>query len=263
MNNVAALQNQLALDVQQRMKSIESLLEGTSDAPSKPDPEVEYWKAQIRKLSEGGPPTTSQSHNDKISADKPKKVTSRDRRDSERQQALKTSYELAQEGIHHPYDRVLAMAKEGNTLNQSMKSMSVQPQRSASRRAPQSTANPISSGIHAPQTKNPHLHRGAVPVGHSGWFRAFDPKTGRPYLFNPKTKETKWEHHKKKSKPKQSLGVPEAAPAPSRSSAPQKVRKTTKSLCMKCFDTDCKCDPRQKAKSQLCSVCFDIPCKCR
>ena len=261
MNNVAALQNQLALDVQQRMKSIESLLEGTSDAPSKPDPEVEYWKAQIRKLSEGGPPTTSQSHNDKISADKPKRVTSRDRRDSERQQALKTSYELAQEGIHHPYDRVLAMAKEGNTLNQSMKSMSVQPQRSASRRAPQSTANPISSGIHAPQTKNPHLHRGAVPVGHSGWFRAFDPKTGRPYLFNPKTKETKWEHHKSKSKPKQPVNVPKAAPAPSRARAPQKC-KTSKSLCMKCFDTDCKCDPRQKAKSQLCSVCFDIPCRC-
>ena len=68
MNNVAALQNQLAFDVQRRMKSIESLLEGNSDAPSKPDPEVEYWKAQIRKLSEGGPPTTSQSHNDKISA---------------------------------------------------------------------------------------------------------------------------------------------------------------------------------------------------
>ena len=261
MNNVAALQNQLALDVQQRMKSIESLLEGNSDAPSKPDPEVEYWRAQIRKLSEGGPPTTSQSNNRKFSADKPKKVTSRDRRDSERQQALKTSYELAQEGMDHPYDRVLAMAKEGNTLNQSMQSMSVQPQRSISPRAP-STAS-TSSSMHAPQTKNPHLHRGAVPVGHSGWFRAFDPKTGRPYLFNPKTKETKWEHHKKKSKPKQSLGVPEAAPAPSRSSAPQKVRKTSKSLCMKCFDTDCKCDPRQKAKSQLCSVCFDIPCKCR
>ena len=82
MNNVAALQNQLAFDVQQRMKSIESLLEGNSDAPSKPDPEVEYWRAQIRKLSEGGPPTTSQSNNRKFSADKPKKVTSRDRRDS-------------------------------------------------------------------------------------------------------------------------------------------------------------------------------------
>ena len=74
MNNVAALQNQLAFDVQQRMKSIESLLEGNSDAPSKPDPEVEYWRAQIRKLSEGGPPTTSQSNNRKFSADKPDKI---------------------------------------------------------------------------------------------------------------------------------------------------------------------------------------------
>ena len=261
MNNVAALQNQLALDVQKRMQSIESLLEGNSDAPSKPDPEVEYWKAQIRKLSEGGPPPTSQSKSGKRSSDGPKRVTSRDRRDSERQQALKTSYELAQEGMNHPYDRVLALAKEGNTLNQSMQSMSMQPQRSASPRAP-STASRTPSSMHAPQTKNPHLHRGAVPVGHSGWFRAFDPKTGRPYLFNPETKETKWEHHKRKSKPKESTVAPRAAPAPSRARAPQKS-KTSKSLCMKCFDTDCKCDPRQKAKSQLCSVCFDIPCKCK
>ena len=60
MNNVAALQNQLAFDVQQRMKSIESLLEGTSDAPSKPDPEVEYWKAPLESYQKGPPPLHSQ-----------------------------------------------------------------------------------------------------------------------------------------------------------------------------------------------------------
>ena len=39
MNNVAALQNQLALDVAQRMQSIEDLLDGKNAAPSKPDPD--------------------------------------------------------------------------------------------------------------------------------------------------------------------------------------------------------------------------------
>ena len=50
MNNVAALQNQLALDVAQRMQSIEDLLDGKNAAPSKPDPEVEAWKALLFDL---------------------------------------------------------------------------------------------------------------------------------------------------------------------------------------------------------------------
>ena len=37
MNNVAALQNQLALDVAQRMQSIEDLLDGKNAAPTKPE----------------------------------------------------------------------------------------------------------------------------------------------------------------------------------------------------------------------------------
>ena len=201
MNNVAALQNQLALDVAQRMQSIEDLLDGKNAAPSKPDPEVEAWKAKIKRLSEAGPPPSSSSGSSSIN--KPvtnniKKITSRERVDSNRQKALKTSYELAQEGVNHPYDRVLRMAQEGNTINQSMKNMSLQRQQQKnSPRAP-STAHKQPTGMHQPTSNNPHLHRGAVPVGHSGWFRAFDPKTGRPYLFNPETKETKWEKSRKK-----------------------------------------------------------------
>eukprot|EP00945_MAST-04E_sp_MAST-4E-sp1_P002394 g2394.t1 len=56
MGQVAALQNQLALDVQSRMASIEKLLEepGPNEV-LKPDKEVEMWKARIQQLSGPGP----------------------------------------------------------------------------------------------------------------------------------------------------------------------------------------------------------------
>jgi hypothetical protein len=183
MNNVAALQNQLALDVAQRMQSIEDLLDGKNAAPTKPDPEVEAWKAKIKRLSEAGPPPSSSrsSSINNPAASNIKKVTAREQVDFNRQKALKTSYELAQ---------------EGSTINQTMKNLSLRQQQN-SPRAP-STAHKQPAGMHQPSTSNPHLHRGAVPVGHSGWFRAFDPKTGRPYLFNPETKETKWEKSRSK-----------------------------------------------------------------
>lgn len=202
MSNVAALQNQLALDVAQRMQSIEDLLDGKNAAPPKPDPEVEAWKAKIKRLSEAGPPSSS-SRSTPITepmVKNIKKVTSRGRVDSNRQKVLKTSYELAQEGMNHPYDRVLRMAQEGNTINQSMYNMSFQQKQQQQQlntlRVP-SNAHNQPARMHHPVTNNPHLQQ-PVPVGHSGWYRTFDPKTGRPYLFNPKTKETKWEKSRKK-----------------------------------------------------------------
>ena len=257
MNQVANLQNQLAVNVQQRMASIEKLLEDPApDQVCAPDQEVEMWKARIRKLTEDGSSNSSSRGSPAVS-------TRRDGDDARRMKQLHHAQQRNQEPVHQQY-----------------RSMTSGTAAHSSRARP--TAPSTENRIPVPLPQQPAQPRPkAEQVNGSGWYRAFDPKTGRPYLFNPETKETKWEvprakiargspapnpHPSPASQNVYAVKQAESATARSRPQAPltkatKPLTRAPKPLCMTCYDTDCKCAPSQR-KAALCNVCFDIPCNC-
>ena len=223
MGEVAILQNKLAMDVQSRMASIEKLLEqpGPNEKP-KPDKEVEMWKARIQKLSEQGvtyntAPSLSIRGNEKPQVTRPGHTSQRPAEVKERVNLLSKISSYSRSSYDTSSGHTPSSGKEKNVY--------------------------------------PRVDNG--PVNSSGWYRAFDPKSGRPYLFNPETRETKWE------RPRGHRTVPKAG------TETKKTLALNEALCLSCFDSlsVCKCDPfKKKSNSKqrlLCNKCFDIPCQCK
>jgi hypothetical protein len=256
MGQVAALQNQLALDVQSRMASIEKLLEepGPNEV-LKPDKEVEMWKARIQQLSGPGPSYSSKSYGQGNNAPSQRtgapRRTQRDTVDSFRSRKMQEVHEREKRAVNNQMQR----------MRVSSSNASPQQHQNRSRGA---AANTRAHSSAQPQRVS------SMPVNSSGWYRAFDPKSGRPYLFNPETRETKWEQPKEKQNLRTShpLTSQRKSTRPTRSMGTenQKPLSIKEALCLSCFDSAsaCKCDPLRKSKSsKLCNKCFDIPCQCK